>query len=86
MPETLQNSAVLAAHTLWVVARTHGLRVGWVSILEPVYVHRILSVPNGWKLIAYLCIGYPKANLFVPELLRRGWEDALPMRDIVVRR
>jgi 5,6-dimethylbenzimidazole synthase len=86
MPETLEYSAVLAVHTLWLAARMHGLGVGWVSILDPVEVHRILSVPNEWKLIAYLCVGYPKENLSVPELLRRGWEDALPARDIAVRR
>lgn len=86
MPETLEYSAVLAVHTLWLSARSYGLGVGWVSILDPVEVHRVLNVPYGWKLIAYLCIGYPKETQFVPELLQRGWEGALPMRDIVLRR
>jgi 5,6-dimethylbenzimidazole synthase len=86
MPETLEYSAVLAVHTLWLAARTHGLGLGWVSILDPMEVCRVLSAPNGWKLIAYLCIGYPKENLVAPELLRRGWEGTLSTRDIVVRR
>jgi 5,6-dimethylbenzimidazole synthase len=86
MPATLEYSAVLAVHTLWLAARVHGLGVGWVSILDPHEVHRILHVPTEWKLIAYLCIGYPKENLPVPELLRRGWEQAIPLSDLVVRR
>ena len=86
MPETLEYSAVLAVHTLWLAARIHGLGVGWVSILDAVEAHRVLGLPHGWKLVAYLCIGYPKENLAVPELLGRGWEDALPIGDVMVKR
>lgn len=86
MPQTLEYSAVLAVHTLWLAARIYELGVGWVSILDPVHLHRALNVPKGWKLVAYLCIGYPKENLVVPELLLRGWEDRLPMAEILLRR
>ena len=86
MPETLEYSAVLAVYTFWLAARSHGLGVGWVSILDPVKVSRGLSVPNDWKLIAYLCIGYSKKDDSTPELRRRGWEDRLPVTDILVRR
>jgi 5,6-dimethylbenzimidazole synthase len=86
MPQTLEYSAVLAAYTLWLAARTYGLGVGWVSILDPVEVNRGLNVPRNWKLIAYLCIGYPKEDDSSPELLRRGWEATLPLTQIVVKR
>ncbi len=86
MPETLEYSAVLAVHTFWLAARTYGLGLGWVSILDPVEVNRGLNVPHNWKLIAYLCIGYPKEDNSSPELLRRGWEQTLPSRQVMVKR
>jgi 5,6-dimethylbenzimidazole synthase len=86
MPETLEYSAVLAVHTLWLAARTYGLGLGWVSILDPVEVNRGLNVPHNWKLIAYLCIGYPKEVSSSPELLRRGWEATLPVPQMVAKR
>ena len=30
--------------------------------------------PDGWSLIAYLCIGYPEEDHLDPELERAGWE------------
>jgi 5,6-dimethylbenzimidazole synthase len=86
MPETLEYSAVLAVHTLWLAARTHGLGLGWVSILDPVEVNRGLNIPHDWKLIAYLCMGYPEEDHSSPELLRRGWEETLPISQLVVKR
>ncbi len=86
MPETLEYSAVLAVHTLWLAARTYGLGLGWVSILDPVEVNRGLNVPHDWKLIAYLCLGYPKEDNSSPELLQRGWEAALSATQMVVKR
>jgi 5,6-dimethylbenzimidazole synthase len=77
MPEMLRYSVVCAIHTLWLAAHARGLGVGWVSILEPSDVRRILDVPNEWTLIAYLCIGWPKERHRVPELERRGWQDRL---------
>ena len=59
MPETLQYSAVAAIQVFWLAARTHGLGVGWVSILDPAEVVRALEVPPSWLLVAYLCVGYP---------------------------
>ena len=86
MPATLEYSAVLAVHTLWLASRTYGLGLGWVSILDPEEVNRGLNVPQDWKLIAYLCIGYPKDDNSSPELLRRGWEETLPIRQMIVKR
>lgn len=78
MPEMLAYSAVCAVHTLWLVARAHGIGMGWVSILDPVQVCRSLDVPAHWQLIAYLCLGYPAAEEDHPELEREGWEARLP--------
>jgi 5,6-dimethylbenzimidazole synthase len=86
MPETLEYSAVLSVHTLWLAARAYGLGVGWVSILDPAAVNPILQVPEDWKLIAYLCIGYPQEEGTQPELLRHGWETRVDLADVVLRR
>jgi 5,6-dimethylbenzimidazole synthase len=86
MHETLEYSAVLAVHTLWLAARTFGLGLGWISILDPLRTNRDLGLPDDWKLIAYLCIGYPKEDNPSPELLRRGWEGTVPLEQVLVRR
>ncbi|HZR27525.1 MAG TPA: 5,6-dimethylbenzimidazole synthase [Terriglobales bacterium] len=86
MPETLEYSAVLAVYTLWLAARGYGLGLGWVSILDAASVNSSLSVPEEWKLIAYLCVGYPEEDHANPELLRSGWEARLQAADILVKR
>jgi 5,6-dimethylbenzimidazole synthase len=75
MPEMIDYSAVLAVHTLWLAARAHGVGLGWVSILNPSEVTRILAVPSEWQFIAYLCLGYPETEAQRPELERAGWES-----------
>jgi 5,6-dimethylbenzimidazole synthase len=74
MPETLEYSAVAAVHTLWLAARAEGIGLGWVPILDPEEIAAILETPVDWKLIGYLCLGFPDAEDNVPELERRGWE------------
>lgn len=74
MPETLRYSTVLAVHTLWLAARARGLGIGWVSILDPAAATRQLRVPEGWSLVAYLCLGWPVADHDEPELQRTGWQ------------
>ncbi len=74
MPEMLEYSVVAAITTLWLTARAHGVGMGWVSILNPERIGEILTVPAEWRLIAYLCIGYPERESALPELERAGWE------------
>ena len=74
MPETLDYSVVAAVHTFWLCARAANLGVGWVSILDPAQVCRALEVPPAWKLIAYLCVGFPQEEHLDPELERHDWQ------------
>ncbi|MEZ2408293.1 5,6-dimethylbenzimidazole synthase [Bosea sp. OAE752] len=74
MPEMLDYSVVAAITQFWLAARIHGLGVGWVSILEPAEIAAALGAPPEWKLIAYLCIGWPEEECAVPELVKAGWE------------
>ena len=34
----------------------------------------ITGAPPDWKLIGYLCLGWPEEEHAVPELVRAGWE------------
>lgn len=75
MPETLAYSTVTAIHTLWLTARALNIGVGWVSILDPETVARLLDAPARWRLTAYLCLGYPEEEHATPELVREGWQE-----------
>ena len=86
MPETLRYSVVAAVQTLWLAARAEGLGVGWISILEPKIVCRILDVPEAWTLVAYLCIGRPVEEHLDPELERHGWQQRLDAEQLIFRR
>lgn len=75
MPETLQYSTVAAIHTLWLAARARNIGLGWVSILEPERMNSLLEVPEDWRFVAWLCLGYPQIHDETPELVRKGWQD-----------
>jgi 5,6-dimethylbenzimidazole synthase len=75
MPEAIEYSATMAIHTLWLAARSEGIGLGWVSILEPETVSRLLDVPSDWTFVAYLCLGLPLEETDVPTLMREGWES-----------
>ena len=86
MPEMIDYSAVTAVHTIWLVARTQGIGMGWVSILDPTAVMAALQVPASWKFIGYFCLGYPQNEDAVPELERAGWEERRPPSAVIIRR
>ena len=46
MPEAAEYSVVAAIHTLWLAARAEGIGMGWVSILTPGRINRVLDVPE----------------------------------------
>jgi 5,6-dimethylbenzimidazole synthase len=75
MPEARRYSVVCALMQLWLSARAEGLGAGWVSILDPDRLCADLRVPDAWRLIAYLCLGWPAEEHTDAELQRAGWED-----------
>ncbi len=86
MPETLDYSVVASVMTFWLAARAFGLGVGWVSILDPDGVRQSLDVPSDWRLIAYLCVGWPLEEHVDPELERFGWQSRTGIgRHVLVR-
>jgi len=78
MPEMLDYSTVAAIHTLWLAARADNIGLGWVSIVNPVNIHRILGAPNNWSLTAYLCLGIAQSQDDTPLLHRKDWQENTP--------
>ena len=74
MPEARAYSVVGAITLFWLALRAEGLGLGWVSILDPKQLALDLDVPQHWRLIGYLCIGWPETSDQTPELERAGWE------------
>lgn len=86
MPETTEYSVVAAICSMWLAARAEGIGLGWVSILDPMRIHGLLDVPNAWKFIGYLCIGYPEAECDRPELEQAKWESRRSSSEFTIRR
>ncbi|MBO28492.1 MAG: 5,6-dimethylbenzimidazole synthase [Rhodobacteraceae bacterium] len=78
MPEMRRYSVVGAINLMWLTARAHGLGLGWVSILDPDRLTADLDLPASWKLIGYLCLGWPQDVSLTPELETKGWETRAP--------
>ena len=75
MPEMLTYSTAMAIYTLWLAARAENIGVGWVSILDPGVVSRVLNVSVTWVFTGYLCLGYPVEDADTPLLHRTGWQE-----------
>ena len=86
MPEMAEYSVVAAICTLWLAARADGIGLGWVSILDPRKIAAILSVPDHWIFIGYLCLGYPQHEDDMPELERAEWERRRAAECFVLKR
>jgi 5,6-dimethylbenzimidazole synthase len=86
MPEMLDYSVVGMINALWLAARAAGLGLGWISILDPEKVRVALKAPESFKLIGFLCLGWPEEEHVEPELARCVWQDrtAIGRRVVVV--
>ncbi len=83
MPDTDLYSTCLAVENLMLAARAHGVGVGWVSLLDPALVARVLALPEGVVLVAYLCVGYPVEFRARPLLEEVGWKARAPLEGAV---
>jgi 5,6-dimethylbenzimidazole synthase len=83
MPETAVYSTVCAIQNFWLAARSEGVGVGWVSILDPGELARVLNVPDHLTLVAYLCFGYVEGFASEPDLERFGWEKRVDVKTVV---
>lgn len=83
MEEVGLYSVVCAIQNIWLMARALNIGVGWVSILDPEKVKRIVKAPVENKLVAYLCVGYTDGFYTQPELELLEWEKRKPGREAV---
>ncbi len=83
MKEMGEYSVVCAIQNMWLMSRTLNIGLGWVSILNPESVKKILKSPPGNKLVAYLCIGYVNEFMPIPELEKINWETRKPIDTVV---
>jgi 5,6-dimethylbenzimidazole synthase len=81
--ETDLYSTCCAVQNLWLAARTEGIGVGWVSILDPKELAYILGLPDQVLPVAYLCMGYVREFPPAPDLERTGWRQRIPLSDLV---
>jgi 5,6-dimethylbenzimidazole synthase len=73
MPQTGEYSVVCAIQNMWLMARSLDIGLGWVSIIAPEKVDNLLAVPQHFKLIGYLCMGYSSEFLEAPEFEKTQW-------------
>jgi 5,6-dimethylbenzimidazole synthase len=83
IPETDLFSTCLAIQNLWLAARAEEVGVGWVSILDPLELARLLALPEHVVPVAYLCIGYPVRFAEQPLLESVGWRARLPLERVI---
>jgi 5,6-dimethylbenzimidazole synthase len=81
-----EYSVVCAIQNLWLMARAYNIGVGWVSILKPKKIKKILDISSEYKLIAYLTMGYVSEFLETPELQTLKWETKKELSDIISKR
>lgn len=72
---TLEQSTAMAVQNLCLVARSYGLGVGMVSILDPGAMKKTFAVPENWSFSFYLCIGWPEFESDKPLLHELGWQE-----------
>lgn len=85
MEEVGEYSVVCAIQNMWLMARSLNVGLGWVSILDPVKVKKVLNAPEDRKLIAYLCLGYVDFFFENPELERLNWRKRKNKDEVVFK-
>ena len=79
-----EYSVVCAIQNMWLTARALNVGIGWVSIIKPKKIKKILDVGNEYKLVGYLCVGYTKEFLKEPELKTIGWERKKNIKKVMI--
>jgi 5,6-dimethylbenzimidazole synthase len=62
-----------AIENLWLAARAENLGLGWVSMLDPAAIARLIGAPPGAEVLGLLCLGPVDAFYDAPMLQSTGW-------------
>ena len=85
MEEAGVYSVVCAIQNMWLMARALNVGLGWVSILDPNKVKKVLNAPANRQLIGYLCLRYVDVFYENPELERLKWAKRKSKNDVVIQ-
>lgn len=83
LPEMDLASVSCAIQNMWLAARAEGLGMGWVSMFDPLKLAQLLSIPQGAKPIAILCLGHVEKFYDQPMLVETGWTTEKPLSDMI---
>ena len=78
-----EYSVVCAIQNMWLMARSLNIGLGWVSIINHQKVQKTLGVSDKYKLVGYLCVGYPKKFFDHPELETLKWEKKKTKKKVI---
>ena len=81
--ETDFYSTCCAIQNLWLAARSEGIGMGWVSIMNNAMLKKVLKIPKHIKPIAYLCLGYVSKFPQKPMLETKGWARRKNLEDLI---
>lgn len=74
MAEALTWSVACSIQNLWLALTAQGYGMGWVSFLDPSVLSSIVSAPESWQAMGYLCVGRPATDYNgEPMLQKEGW-------------
>jgi len=83
LPEMDLASVSCAIQNMWLAARAEGLGMGWVSLFEPEKLATLLSIPDGAKPVAILCLGHVDEFYSAPMLELEQWRKADSLDDVL---
>ncbi len=83
LPEMDLASTACAIQNLWLAARAEGLGLGWVSLFDPPELAQLLSMPEGARPVAILCLGYVEEFYDKPMLELENWTQAQRLEEFV---
>jgi 5,6-dimethylbenzimidazole synthase len=83
MAEVGVYSVVCAIQNMWLMARALNIGMGWVSIVDPNQVKRILKAPDNSSLVGYFCLGYTDGFLKTPELELLKWDTRKDLSQLI---
>lgn len=83
LPEMDLASLACAIQNLWLAARAEGLGMGWVSLFDPAALAALLSMPDGAKPVAILCLGPVQEFYPAPMLALEGWTTPRALHELV---
>lgn len=57
--------------------------IGWVSLIDHTATERILNLPEGVRLVAYLCVGYLLEFKVLPMLEEVRWKKRTELATLI---